>query len=189
MADDDKLNSVRFYLEPNPPRNEGKSREAGRPVHDEPRELCEVRSAGDRNSIKVFPAHAFARWITTQQGDQEQQTYAQRWPEQYRRFKEGRQQIAEGTPLEELTFLNAARRSELKALAIYTAEAILALDGQNLKTLGMWGRELKAQTQAYMDKANGSANVTAMAAQIASLQETIAGLQADAKPAATGKST
>lgn len=160
-------------------KNEGASAAKGRPIYDDI-ELCEIRVAGDRNSIKVFPAHAFHAWANDPvTGDQEAITYAMKWNEQYRRFKENRQQVQDGTPLEELPFLTEAKRAELKALSIYTAETLAALDGNNLKTLGIGGRGLKDQAQAYLDNANGSANVTNMAATIADLQQQIADLRAD----------
>lgn len=151
-------------------KNEAKSKTAGRPIFDDI-ELCEIRSAGDRNTVKVFPAHAFHRWVSNPQTqEQEEQTYAQRWNEQYLRFKMNRDQVQDGTPLSELPFLTDAKRRELKALSIHTAESLASLDGQNLKSLGIGGRELKNQAQAYLDNASGSANVTAMAAEIAELR-------------------
>lgn len=179
MAEEDKLLTAKFMVMTQ--ENKAKTAKEGRPIFDE-MEIVEVRTAGDRTSIKVFPAHAFARWVSLPDGDSVSQTYAERWPEQYKRFKAGHQQIADGTPVDELPFLTAARKSELKALGIYTVEALDALDGQNLKVLGMQGRELKAQARAYIEKASGGADVVAMAAQIESLKETVAMLQAD-KPA------
>lgn len=164
-------------------KNEGASAAKGRPIYDDI-ELCEIRVAGDRNSIKVFPAHAFHAWANDPvTGDQEAITYAMKWNDQYRRFKENRQQVQDGTPLEELPFLTEAKRAELKALSIYTAETLAALDGNNLKTLGIGGRGLKDQAQAYIDNANGSANITNMAATIADLQQQLADLRADKAPA------
>jgi hypothetical protein len=157
-------------------KNEGKTKAAGRPIFDDI-ELVEIRTAGDRNTVKVFPAHSMHRWVMNEDGEQEVQTYAQRWNQQYRRFKENRQQVQDGTPLSELPFLTEAKRAELRALSIHTAETLAALDGQNLKTLGPGGRELKNQAQAYLDAASGSANVTQMAAQIAELQSQLAALQ------------
>lgn len=157
-------------------KNEAKSKAAGRPIFDD-MEQCVIRAAGDRNTVKVFPAHSFHRWVMNGEGEQEPQTYAQRWNSQYLRFKENRTQVQEGTPLSELPFLTEAKRAELKALNIHTAETLAALDGQNLKTLGIGGRELKTQAQAYIDNATGAASVTKMAAEIASLKELVASLQ------------
>ena len=106
-------------------------------------------------------------------------TYAERWSDQYKRFKAKAHQVAEGTPLSELPFLTEAKRSELRALSIYTAEALAALDGQPLKNLGQGGRDLKNQAQAYLDRAAGTADVTKMAAEIADLKALVAELRSD----------
>jgi len=154
-------------------KNEAKSKEAGRPIYDD-MEVVEVRFAGDRLRTGVFPAHAFCGWVVNpQDGSQEQQTYAMRWPEQYKRFKMNAQQISEGTPLEELPFLSNAKRMELKALSILTAEALSSLDGAELKALGLGGRELKNQAIAYLEKASGTAGVTKLAADNVALQSQI----------------
>jgi hypothetical protein len=163
-------------------KNDAKSREAGRPIFDD-MEVVEVRFAGDRNKISVFPALSICGEMQDEDGNTYKITYAERWPDQYKRFKAKSQQIAEGTPVDELPFLTQAKRSELKALSIYTAEALAALDGQPLKNLGQGGRELKNQAIAYLENASGSANVTKMAAEIAELRRTVAELTADKAPA------
>lgn len=172
MADNDKL--IVPVFKNLAIKNEGKTRDAGRPIFDDV-EVVEVRIAGNRTNVGVYPAHAFARWITDPTtGDQSQQTYAQRWPEQYKRFKEHRQQIAAGTPVDELPFLTAGKRAELKALSIYTAEALAGLDGQELKNLGQGGRDLKNQAIAYLENAAGSADVVRMASEIEELKAQLA---------------
>lgn len=180
MADEENRLVVKFRADK--VKNEAKTKLAGRPIFDDI-ELVEIRSAGDRNTVKVFPAHAQHRWRANEDGEQEVETYAMRWSEQYRRFKENRQQIQDGTPLSELPFLTEAKRAELKALNIHTAETLAALDGLNLKTLGMGGRELKNQAEAYIENASGSATVTKMATQIAELQAQLAALTAIPAPA------
>lgn len=179
MADEQNRLVVKFRADKI--KNEGKTKLAGRPIFDDV-ELVEIRSAGDRNTVKVFPAHAQHRWTTNNDGEQEIETYAMRWSDQYRRFKEGRMQIQDGTPLSELPFLTEAKRAELKALNIHTAETLASLDGLNLKTLGMGGRELKNQAEAYIQSASGSAKVTEMATQIAELQAQLAAFTAGAAP-------
>jgi hypothetical protein len=159
-------------------KNEAKSKDAGRPIFDD-MEVVEVRFAGDRNKVSVFPAHSISGEAQDEKGDTRKITYAERWPEQYKRFKAKEQQIAEGTPVDELPFLTQAKRSELKALSIYTAEALAALDGQPLKNLGQGGRELKNQAVAYLERAAGSADVTRMAAELEELRRTVAELRAD----------
>lgn len=160
--------------------NKAKSKEAGRPIFDD-MEVVEVRFAGDRNKVSVFPAHAVCGQTQDQDGDYRTMTYAERWPEQYKRFKAKQTQVAEGTPVDELPFLTQAKRSELKALSIYTAEALASLDGQPLKNLGQGGRELKNQAQAYLDRASGTADVTKMASKIADLEQLVRELQGSAQ--------
>lgn len=144
--------------------DENKSKEANRPIYRD-EEFVEIRIAGDRNFAPVFPAHQMWR-----REDGEEITYAQRWQRQYAAFKEDRVQVADGTPLEELTFLTQAKRHELRALKIYTAEALASLEGRNLKALGMEGQKFKAQAQAFLDTARGTGDSSRMAAEIAELK-------------------
>lgn len=148
--------------------NKAKSKLAGRPIFDEEQRV-QVRLAGDRNTETHFPAHAM--W--TMDGE-EVITYAMRWPDQYAAFRNETTQTASGTPLEELTFLSAARRSELKALKIYTAEALASLDGPNLKVLAGEGYQFKQQAQAYLDRAKNMAVDSGNAAENAELRARIA---------------
>src|SRR5690606_35928286 len=106
------------------------SKAAGRPIFKD-MEVVEVRFAGDRNYAPVFPAHSMWKRV-----DGEEITYARRWPDAYERFKAGQAQVAHGTPLSELPFLTEARRAELRALKVYTAEALASIDGKNLSNLG-----------------------------------------------------
>lgn len=146
-----------------PQVNVAKSKAAGRPIYDD-MEVCRIRMSGDRLNSPVFPAHAEAPgFIEREDGTTEKVTYAQKFNRQYLDFKAGKAQTQAGTPLAELPFLTQAKRMELKALHIYTAEALAALDGQPLKSLGQGGREWKNQAQAYLDNAAGSANITKLA--------------------------
>jgi hypothetical protein len=154
--------------------NEAKSKELGRPVYDD-LEVIEIRFAANRQTVGVFPAHELCEWGVDQNtGIRQRITYAQKYPDQYKAFKHGAAQSASGTPIEELTFLTQGKRLELKALNIYTAEALAELDGVNLKALGMSGRELKNQAQAYLDAAASTSDVLKMAAEIETLKAQLA---------------
>ncbi len=155
-------------------QDEKASKEAGRPIFKET-EVVEVRIAGDRNYAPVFPAHQM--WMR-QNG--EEVTYAQRWPDAYARFKAGKEQVADGTPLSELPFLSEAKRAELRALKVYTAEALASLEGKQLAALGTLGRELKTQATAYLDSAKGGAGVAALAAEVEALRAELAAVRGDA---------
>lgn len=166
----DKLLVARFYAEP--VQNAEKSQRAGRPIFDDV-EMCEIRSAGNKQTVWAFRAHEIWKEKPNQFGIVEPITYAMRFQSQYQQFKAGEAQTMEGTPLSEAPFLTQGKRLELKALSIHTLEQLAALDGNPLKQLGIGGRELKNQAMAYLEKAAGTADVTRLAADVAGLREAV----------------
>lgn len=155
------------------------TKKAGRPIFND-QEFVEVRIAGDRNFAPCYPAHIMWKKV-----DGEEVTYAMRWNEQYRRFKENDVQVAYGTPLEEAPFLTMAKRYELKALKIYTVDALAILEGKALKMLGMEGNKLKAQAKAYLEKADAGAGTNQLLDRIATLEAALskfAGAQVPVEP-------
>src|SRR5262249_21372308 len=147
-------------------------------------ECVEIRMAANKQTVAVFPAHDTWKWDVID-GINQPITYAMRFPEQYKRFKANEAQAMSGTPLEELPFITQAKRSELKALSIHTAEALASLEGNPLKQLGMGGRELKNQAQAYLDRSTDSAAVTRLAAEVEQLKAALAGYQQAPQPQAS----
>jgi hypothetical protein len=146
-------------------RNEAKSVAAGRLVCDDV-EIVEIRFPGSR-AVSVFPATAVSHWSTDpHSGGQVQVTYAERFARQYRQFKEHAAQTKSGTPLQHAPFLTEARRAELRALNIYTVEALAHIDGQELKNLGPGGRELKNQAEEYIEEAKTRAPNLVMQAEL-----------------------
>lgn len=149
------------------------SKDQGRPIFNDV-EVVEIRIAGDRNYAPVFPAHSM--W---QRVDGTPMTYADRWPDAYARFKAGQEQVAAGTPLSELPFLSEAKRAELRALKVYTAEALASLDGKNLKALGDMGREMKNQAEAYLSNATQGSVAAKLAAENEALRAELEMLQGE----------
>ncbi len=132
--------------------NEAKSVAAGRPIFDE-MEVVEIRSPGSRD-FKVFPATAVSHWqVNPYTTEQTQITYAERFAHQYRQFKARSAQTKSGTPLEHAPFMSAGKVAEMRAMNIYTVEAMAAVDGQELKNLGTGGRELKNAAIEYIAEA------------------------------------
>jgi len=171
VENQDKLLVVRFYNEA--VLNERQTKEQGRPIYDD-REFCEIRSAGNRQTVWVFPAHEVWKVVPNDMtGMPDQITYAMRFNDQYKKFKAGQAQTMSGTPLEEAPFLTQAKRLELKALNVHTLEQLAAMDGAPLKQLGMGGREWKNQAIAYLEKAAGTSDVTKLAADVAGLRDTL----------------
>jgi hypothetical protein len=137
----------------------------------EPLEVVEVRFAGQRNFSPVFPATA----VWQREGNQDI-TYAERWAEQYRAFKQGDPQEAMGTPLESLKphGITPEMISLCRALKIYSIEALYALEGPGLKALGMNGNALKDAARAFMaERLTGQQaqnEIEALKARIAELE-------------------
>ncbi|WP_395449948.1 hypothetical protein ACHMW7_09120 [Aminobacter sp. UC22_36] len=145
---------------------------AGRPIFSD-MEVCDIAFAGNTKTRATFPAHEAepnATRTSVKDGGTVV-TYAMLYNDQYRAFKAGVAQPTSGTPLSEAPFLPEAKRRELKALNIHTVEALAGLDGNPLRQLGMGGRELKNQAQAYLDAAAGSADVTSLAAENTALRQ------------------
>lgn len=148
-----------------------KSETAGHAVM-EMQEVVEVRFAGESKYSPVFPANAF--W---KRDGNKIITYAERWADQYRAFKEGNPQEANGTPLEMLRSygITPEQLSLCRALKIYSIEALYHLEGANLKSLGMMGNTIKDIARKYMsDRGQG----TGALSEIEELKKQIADLQA-----------
>lgn len=171
LSEEYQDNSLHAFFKAVAVKDEHASKAQGRPIYRD-EEYCEIRIPGDRYYQPTMPAHAMWKRV-----DGDEITYAMRFARQYNRFKEGQEQIAEGTPLSELTFLTESKRQELRGLKIYTAESLAALEGSHLKTLGAAGNELKAQAKAYLEAANGAGRAAALAAEVEHLKAQVAMLR------------
>src|SRR5262245_6637514 len=146
-------------------KDEAASKKAGRPIYSD-WEMCELRIAGSKD-FPCVPSLSFSHWIVDEEsGEQRAITYAERFAKQYQQFKAREHQTKLGTPLDYLPFLTEGKRAELKALSIYTAEALAELEGQPLKNLGLGGRELKNKAQDYLASASHNAVLLQQQAKI-----------------------
>lgn len=153
-------------------KNDQKSKAEGRAVHDLI-EAVQLRLPGDRYYSPVLPADSM--WYMDEDNERII-TYAERFAEQYRAFLANEDQVAEGTPLENLVpyGISQAQMSVCRALKIYSVESLYQLEGRNLKSLGHHANILKPMVKKYMeDKANGNA----MAAQVEALKAEIEALK------------
>lgn len=138
-ADPDAGVFPRFYVQAMP---DGKrSQEEGRPIFRDV-EMVEIRIAGDKLNI-----------IDTKVNDE----HRQRWPQHYAAFKAGRQVATVGTPVDEWPILTASKVAELKALNIFTVEALAELSDTGLAKMGMGARELQNKAKAFLETAKSGA--------------------------------
>lgn len=153
--------------------NERLSREQNRPIFED-RELVRIKFPGDPKRVHVAPAEEryrrdpeSNRWVS----------YRDDFPRHYELFKQGMEQVGVGTPISELPFLSESKRAELRAVNVLTAEHLAGLEGPFLDRLGMGGRALKEQAQAYLEKAAGGITESRFAAENEALRQQIASLQ------------
>lgn len=132
-----------------------KSEEAGHLVK-EVHEVVQIRFAGSNNYSPIFPAKAFWK----REGNNVV-TYAERFSDQYRQFKEGNPQEAKGTPLELLTSygITPEQLSLCRTMKVYSIEALDALEGPNLKNMGMDANKLKDMARRWVASQASNSNL------------------------------
>lgn len=147
-----------------------KSETAGYAVM-ETHEMVEIRKAGDRHNILIAPADGF--W---KRDGNAILYYKDRWPEEYRAFKEGNPQEARGTPLETLKRFGITDElvGHCRVMRIYSVEALHSLEGAQLKSLGIHQNKLKQAAASLMAERTSTVDalsrVSALEAEIARLK-------------------
>lgn len=165
---------VQFYLDTK--ENPSKSVSAGRPIFDEV-EMVRIRIAGDKGTDFHAPAHMKATYVREGIGDPGRRiSYVERFPAEYEAFKRGISQAVTGTPIEEAPFLTMANRAELKAVNVFTVEALAGLE--KTEKLGMQGAAWRDQARAYLERAKGSAVDGKLIAETQNLKAEIENLKA-----------
>lgn len=152
--------------------NKMKSLKAGHPIFDDI-EIVEMRIPGDRERVIVQPATHVWKYVRGQPI-----TYAMRFQEQYRRFKEGHTQLQSGTPLSMLTEMPQRKVLEYAALNVHTIQGLANIEGQPLKTLGMGALEWKKKAQEYLENATGANASLRLSQENEALKARLAALEA-----------
>lgn len=122
-------------------KNNFKSEQKGRPIYDEV-EWITIRVAGDRNSVVERKVTDIDR---------------QRFPAHYEIFKAGEKMAESGTPIEEWTSISRSQAANLKAINIYTVEALAGISDQGIANIGLGGRDLVEQAKAFLEAAKDNA--------------------------------
>jgi len=163
-------------------KDEAASLKEGRPIYTD-MEVCELRYPGSKN-VGVYPALGRSHWGQDPvSGEQSPITYAERFSRQYKQFKMMMAQTKSGTPLSHAPFMTEARRAELRALNVYTVEALAGVDGAELKNLGPGGRELKNQAIEFIEESRRGAPNLQMQAELEALRARNVILEEDVKAA------
>lgn len=106
-------------------------------------------------------------------------TDRQRFPQEYRRFKEGEQEQLSGTPLTEVPWITRSQVEELHYKKVRTLEQLADLnDSACAASAGLYS--LKQKATAWLKKSTEAAPFTAMQAEIDELRKQLAAV-ADGK--------
>lgn len=73
-----------------------------------------------------------------------------RWPDQYRRFQETREEEMEGTPISQWPYLDRAGVAEMTANGFPTVELVAACPDGSLNLLGANGNEVRKRAQHFL---------------------------------------
>lgn len=128
---DDASNHVEFYQEA--VLNEVNSTKEGRPQYDNV-DYITIMFPGDKTKILKKPVN---------------QDFINRYPNQWRAYKEGKEQIQSGLPITEWAILTKAEALNMKSLGIHTVEALAGLPDTALTWFG---------ARSYRDKAVATLN-------------------------------
>lgn len=169
-------NIVRFYEKPK--QNPAKSAEAGRPIFDGV-EMVEVIVAGDKHFRPHFPAHEVTVTYDSVTQTEDRRTWAERYPDEYRAFKQQGFSAPSGTPIEAWPILTRMQIAELKALDIFTVEQIADMNDRNRHVLGPNARPLIVQAQTFIAQASDASVPQKLAAENEALKAEIERLKAE----------
>jgi len=146
-----RLCPARFYVRA--VENKGKSLEEGRPIFDEA-EYIEIFV--NRNEI-----------VDRKVSDADRHQYSA----QYEQFKRNKEQIGDGTPVEQWPALSVSKVATLKSLKIYTVEALAGLRDDRIKDIGLDGRNLVVKAKAFIASSKNSGYVEKLAQEVEALKE------------------
>lgn len=167
-----RLPNVWFSLDP--VLNEAKTRDEKREVWDDV-EMVHITFPGNTQTELAAPAMDNAGW---DDAHVHEMTYAEKYNAEYLAFKDGRAEVAGGTPLDRLPGLTEGKRRELRAVHVKTVEQLASLDGAQLKRIGMGGRDLKNLATEYLATHKDTESTDTLLATIARLNSENAALKA-----------
>jgi predicted flap endonuclease-1-like 5' DNA nuclease len=118
-------------------RNVARSKEEGKPVFEN-RQYIKIQTPGETLNIVDRPV---------------QEQDKKRFPRQWDRYLQGKEQTADGIPLDLLFPENPAIGDTLQAYGVMTVEQLAALSGHAIGTIGMGCQELVNKAAKYLEQA------------------------------------
>ncbi len=142
-------------------QNKARSSEQGRPEFDVVT-YVRIQDPGDNLQIADRPARP---------------DDAQRWPQHFRAYQEGRGTEQPGTPIELLFPANPELVASFRHMKITTVQALASLEGTALQGVGMGAEEFKVKARKYLEMSKEGEAYTRMEAALAKRDDEIAALR------------
>jgi hypothetical protein len=132
-------------------RNEIKSKEIGAPYHDNVT-FVRIHEPGERLNVVDRPMQSADK---------------ARFPLQWSKFLQNKEQIPEGTPIELLFPNNAALAENLKAQGVYTIQQCAKLSSNAIDNIGMGAQEYVNAANKYLESATSGIEFHKMREELA----------------------
>lgn len=108
------------------------------------------------------------------------ETYQQRFAEQWARFKSGlTSDVVTGWRLESWPQVNTAQVKTLKYMGVHTVEQLADMSDQACQSVGMGTMELRVKAKAALNAARAGADTERLAADAARMAEEMAAMRAE----------
>lgn len=139
-------------------QNPGKTEKEGRPIFDE-QLMLRLYTPGDSLSVASHPGTP---------------DMIEKYRAAYDKYMAGKtDDHFSGTPIGELNFLTAIQKAELKAVKIYSVEALAAVADSNVTRIP-GGRSVRDQAKAWLEHSKDTGASTRLAAENAALKDELA---------------
>ena len=146
-------------------------------------DAVEMKAESERQGRPMFKDIPFIRIIVP--GDTNNiieraadESDKQRFPKAWSRFEKSEAEAVEGTPLEQWPQITRSLLKECKYFEIHTVEALASINDSHIAKMGMGFGDLRTKAKAWLQAAEGTAAVTAQAAENEQLKQMLADLQA-----------
>lgn len=139
-----------------------KTQEAGYPVFKDV-EFVKIVVPGEKLSMVFQPAT---------------DDYRRRFPEAYRAYKNREHTPTEGMPITEWAAISRSQAYTLKAMNVFTVEALAEVSDNHIDKLGGNARELREKAKTWLADAKGGAAALKVAEEKQALADELSGLKA-----------
>ena len=148
---------------------EAQSREENRPIYED-RVFIRIMVPGGKSTV--------VREARLERGDNGEIPDHERFPLQWAQFKSQQEQVGDGTPLSEWSYLSKSQVMELKAMKIHTVDQLAAQSDASLSHMGLGALDLRNRARAFLDQASGGEVLSKLQKELEDARHEIAAMKA-----------